>query len=70
MIDVEQHALRALEQDARTGLAHLLEPFPHRLRVLQHRGSDFAQLGKQRGPVDRRLVEPGAQRIVVGAQAI
>src|SRR3546814_8687386 len=31
VIDVEQYALRALEQYAGAGLAHLLQPLPHRL---------------------------------------
>ena len=70
MVDIEQHALRAFEQDARTGLAHGVEALPHRLRKLQHVGRDILQLCQQRRAIDRRLAETGAQRIVMGAQAI
>jgi hypothetical protein len=70
VIDIEQHALRAFEQDACTRLAHLVEPLPHRLRELQHIGSDFTQALDQRGTVDRFLTEAGAQRVMVRAKPI
>ena len=67
MIDIEQHALRALEQDFRARFAHFLEPPPHRLGILQHVRRDLAQLRDQRGAIDRRFSEPGAQGVMVRA---
>ena len=70
MIDIEQHALRALEQDLGARAADLLEALPHRLGKAQHEGRDFAQFLEQRGAVHRRLAEACAQRVVVGAEAV
>ncbi len=70
MIDVEQDALRALEQDARAGLADFLQALPDGLRIFEHIVGDFGEVGDQLLAVDRRLAETGAQRIVVRGQAV
>ena len=70
MIDIKQHALRAFEQDLGAGLADLLQPFPHRLRIFEHEGRDLAQFGEQLLAVDRVLLEAGAQRVMVRAQPV
>src|SRR3546814_2447364 len=70
MIDVEQYALRAFEQDARAGLADLFQALPHRLRIFEHIVGDFGQVGDQARAVDRRFAEPGAQRVVMRGQAV
>ena len=70
MVDVEQHALRALEQDAPPALQRNIEVAPHRLGKGQDEAGDFAEVAKQPLAVDRRLAEAGAQRIMVRAQAV
>jgi hypothetical protein len=70
VFDVEQHALRAFEQDAAALAALVAQPHPHRLGVLLHERGNLAQLCEQRGAVDGRLVEAGPQRVVVGTEAI
>ena len=68
MVDVEQDALRALEQDALAGSQSVVEIAPHRPREGQHEIGDFGQVVKQPFAVDRRLVEAGAKRVVVRTQ--
>ena len=70
VVDVEQDALRAFEQDFRARLADLLQPLPHRLRIFEHEGRDLAQFGEQLLAVDRLLFEPRAQRVVMRAQPV
>ena len=70
VVHVEQHALRAFEQDAAAGLLFFVETAPDRLRELLHERRDFLELLQQFRPVDRRLVEPGPQRIVVRAKPV
>src|SRR3546814_21149881 len=54
VIDVEQYALRALEQYAGAGLAPLLPPLPHPLPIFQHIVGDFRALGEHTPPAARR----------------
>ena len=70
VVDVEQHALRAFEQDAAAARARFGQHLPHRLRELQHEIGDIAQVGDQAGAVDRRFAEAGAQRVVVRGEAV
>ena len=70
MIDIQQHALRALEQNTRASLADLLQALPHRLSILKHEVGDFRQFSLQPLAVHRRLIEAGTQGIVVGTQAL
>jgi len=37
---------------------------------LEHERRDFLKLCEQCGPINRRLTEPGAQRIVVSAEPV
>src|SRR6185503_6882923 len=66
----EQHALGAFEQDALAGQAGLVERHPDGRRKLQHEVRDLAEVALEPGAVDRRLAESGAQRVVMGAEAI
>ena len=70
MIDIEQHPLRAFEQDAAPPRARLGQIAPDRADERQHEARDLGQLGEQRGAVDRRLAEAGAQRVVMRGQPI
>ena len=70
MVDVEQRALRALEQDALALAALEVEQPPYRFGIGQ-------QLGRQRGQflqdalaVDLFEIEPAAQRVVMRQQAV
>ena len=47
-----------------------VEVAPHRLGEGQHEAGDVGEVVQQPLAVDRRLAEAGAQRIVVGAQAV
>ncbi len=70
MIDVEQDALRALEQDTLAGLLGLVERHPHRLGIGEHDVGNLAKVAEQALAVDRRFAEAGAERIVVRAQPL
>ena len=70
MVDVEQHALRAFEQDALAVSPGLVELAPHGPGIGQDEVGDFAEVALQALAIDRRLAEAGAQRVVVRAQAI
>ena len=70
MVDVEQHALRAFEQDAAAAAARLVEVAPYRLGERQHEIGDLGEVVQQPLAVDRRLAEAGAERVVVRAQAV
>ena len=71
VIDVEQHALRAFEQDAAAARPRLVERLPHRPREGKH-GIRRSRRGRASSAlaVDRRLAEAGAQRIVMRAEAV
>ena len=70
VIDVEQHALRALEQDPFAGEPGFVERLPDRAGEAKHEFGDLAEIALESGPVDRRLAEAGTQRIVMCAQAV
>jgi len=70
VIDVEQHALRALEQDTVAARLGVAQRPPHRFGVRQDEIGDVAQLCHQRGAVDRGLAEARAQRVVVRGQPV
>jgi len=70
VIDIKQHSLRPFEQDARAGLAHFLQSLPHRLGKLQHEGRNLAQVCQQAFAVNRRLIETGAQSIMMRTETI
>ncbi len=70
MIDVEQHALRAFEQDAPAAPPRLVEGDPDGPGELQHELGDLAQIALEAGAVDAGPAEAGAQRVVMGADAV
>jgi hypothetical protein len=70
VIDVEQHALRAFEQDAASARPRLVQRQPDRPREGQHEPGNLAQVRLQRLAIDRRFPEARAQRVVMRAQAI
>ena len=70
MVDVEQHALCPLEQDAAAAAPGLVEVAPHRAGERQHEAGDGAEVVFQPLAIDRRLAEPGAQRVMVGTEAV
>ena len=70
VVDVEQHALRAFEQDAAAGAARFVEVAPHRAGEGQHEIGDRGEVAAEALAVDRRLAEAGAERVVVGAEAV
>ncbi len=70
MVDVEQGALRAFEQDALARRLRLVERQPDGLHEREDEAGDVTQFRHQRVAVDRLLVEACAQGVVVGGQAI
>ena len=50
--------------------ARLVERHPHRLGELQHEIGDLAEVALEPGAVDAGLAEAGAQRVVMGADAV
>ena len=70
MVDVEQRALRALEQNALAGAALAVEQVPGHVDERQDLGRDLGKLAHQRLFGDLRLAEPAAQRVVVHEDAI
>src|SRR5690606_32859862 len=70
VIDIKQHALRALEQYAVAAFARFVEALPHRLGILQHGIGNLAQVGEQAFPVNRLYPETGAQRVMMRAKPV
>src|SRR3546814_2715195 len=70
VIDSEQHALRAFEQDALARRPRIAQHPPGRLCERQYERRDLAQFPEQPRASDRRLAETGTQRGVVGGQEI
>ncbi len=70
MVDVEQRALRALEQDALAGAARDIEQVPGHVHEGQDFRRDLRELGEQRLLGELRLAEAAAQRVVVHEDAI
>ena len=65
MVDVEQHALRALEEDALAGTALVFEQIPYRVHERQNFRRDGEQLVAQARRLDLRQAETAPQRIVM-----
>jgi hypothetical protein len=65
MIDVEQRALRALEQDARAPAPLVVEDFPDAVHIGQDLVGDRGQLTHDRLMRDFGMAEPSTQRIVM-----
>ena len=70
MVDVEQRALRALEQNALALAALLVEQPPHRFGVRQKFWRQRGQLFQDSRAVDLGQIEPAAQRVVMRQQAV
>ncbi|HYI48966.1 MAG TPA: hypothetical protein VEX35_10925 [Allosphingosinicella sp.] len=70
VIDVEQHTLRAFEQDPPAAQPRLVQGDPHRPGEAQHEIGDFPEVAHQPGAVDPLLAEAGAERVVVRADAV
>ena len=70
MVDIEQRALRAFEQDALADAPLAVEQRPDRIDVRQHLRRDGLQLIAKLVGADLRLAEPAAKRIVVGEDAL
>ena len=70
MVDVEQRALRAFEQDALALAALLVEQRPHRIHVGQHLRRDRCELVVDRARRDLVHAEPAAQRVVMRQQPL
>ena len=68
MIDIEQHALCALKQNAFAVLARDIEFAPDRPDEGRYLRRDFFQLRKQRAGVDFRRAETAAQGVVMNQQ--
>ena len=70
MVDIEQRALRALEQDALAGAPLRIEQRPDRVGEGQHLGGDRLELVEQLAAVDLGDAEPAAQRVVMREQPL
>ena len=70
MINIKQHPLRAFEQDPPAFAPRRVERRPGRPGEGEHEIGDFTQVALQPRPIDRRLAEAGAQRVVVGAKPV
>ena len=70
MIDIQQDALRPFEQDPIAALAGGIERAPDGLGKGQDKVCNFAQIVEQAIAIDRRLVEPGPQCVMMRAQPI
>ncbi len=70
VIDVEQGALRAFEQNALALAPLLVEQRPHRVDIRQHARRDFLKLPLHGIDADLRHAQPAAQRVVVRQQPL
>jgi hypothetical protein len=70
MIDVEQHALRAFEQDSAPPESGFVEVAPNRAREGQYEIGDFGEVFAKSLAIDGWLAEPRAQSVVVRAEAV
>ena len=70
MIDIQQRALRTLEQDALALAALEVKQPPHRLGVGQKLRRQRGQLFQDPAAVDLLQIEPAAQRVVMRQQAV
>ena len=67
MIDVEQHALRALEQDSAPLAACFVEVAPDWPGILEDEVGDAFEIALQTRPVDRGLAEARSEMVMVSA---
>ncbi|CEG09254.1 hypothetical protein BN961_02678 [Afipia felis] len=70
MIDIEQRALRTLEQDALALAALVVEQIPDRIRIRQHLRRDFREFFQDQTRIDLRKRKTPSQRIVVRQQPL
>ena len=70
MVDVEQRALRALEQDAFAFAPLGVEQAPDRLGIRQHARRQLLEFPEQRVAVDLLKPHAAAERVVVGQQPV
>ena len=70
MIDIEQRALCALEQNPFAFAAFLIEQIPHRIRERQNSRRNLNQLFQNIRAVNFLQIEPAPQRIVMRQRAV
>jgi len=70
VVDVEQHALRALEEDSAPGEPRLVQRLPDGPRELQHELGDLAEVALQPPAIDAGLAEAGAECVVMRADSV
>src|SRR3546814_1895564 len=70
LVDIEQHALRALEQDALAPRPRIIQRQPDGPRELKHELGDLAQVRLQPCAIDGTLAEAGAEGIVMSAEPV
>jgi len=70
VVDVEQRALRALEQNAFTLAPLGVEQRPYRIHIRQHLRRDRSEMLVDRGAIELGHAETAAQRIVMRQQAV
>ena len=70
MIHIEQHALRAFEQDALAFTPRGVERAPHRAREGEDGRRDLLERGNQRRPIHGQNAEARAQRVMMREQPV
>ena len=70
MVDVKEDALGAFEQDPFAALVRLVEVAPDRPCEGQDEVGDLGEVVAQTLAVDRRLAEPGPERVMMRAEAV
>src|SRR3546814_13014465 len=70
LVDIEQHALRALEQDALAPRPRIIQRQPDGPRELKHELGDLAQVRLQPCAIDGTLAEAGAEGVVMSAEPV
>src|SRR3546814_16265607 len=70
LVDIEQHALRALEQDALAPRPRIIQRQPDGPRELKHELGDLAQVRLQPCAIDGTLAEAGAEGIGMRAEPV
>ena len=70
MVDVEQDALCALEEDAASTAGSLVEVAPDGSRELQHEIGNLGEVVAKSLTIDRRLSKTGPKRVMMRAEAV
>ncbi len=70
MVDVEEHALRPLEQDTFAFAPGIVEERPHRFRIGEKLGRYLGKLRLKLTRLDFRLAEAAPQCIVMGKEPL